>query len=241
MAGSLRHSGRPRRGLHPSPGPTGGRATRSRVIRRLGQRLRSRLGRRRTPPAGAGARGRVPPRRARLRPGLRPRRRVRLRPLVVRRHRRHAGAQRVRHPQRRPGRPLEEVEFKPGSNRCDVVGGHFVDPYTGTAMDYAREGSQIHVDHLFPLAAAWDLGAASWPLPRRERFANDPDLELLAVQGGANLAKGDSTPASWIPPHKPYRCAYVTSYLEVAHAYDLAITAADVRVIEAVVRKSVLR
>ncbi len=135
-------------------------------------------------------------------------------------------------------RSLDDVVFKPGSHDCDVVAGHFVDPYAATPMDYATQGSQIHVDHLFPLAAAWDLGAASWTPERRAIFANDTDLELIAVYGGANLSKGDSTPASWIPPNVAFRCAYVTRYLEAAAAYDLAITEADVRVIEPVVRKS---
>lgn len=133
---------------------------------------------------------------------------------------------------------LDDVAFDPGSHDCDVVAGHFVDPYTGTPMDYITEGSQIHVDHLIPLAAAWDLGAASWTPARRARFANDTDLELIAVQGSANLSKGDSTPASWLPPNKAFRCEYVTRYLRVADAYDLAITAADVRVIEPVIQKS---
>lgn len=135
------------------------------------------------------------------------------------------------------GAALLDVAFDPDSHTCDVVAGRLVDPYTGTAMDYATEGSRIHVDHLFPLAAAWDLGAAGWTTARRARFANDTALELLAVQGTANLQKGDSTPASWLPPLLSYRCAYVAAYLSVAAAYDLAVTAADVRVIEAVVRK----
>ena len=136
------------------------------------------------------------------------------------------------------GAALLDVGFDPGSHGCDVVAGRLVDPYTGTTMDYATEGSRIHVDHLFPLAAAWDLGAADWTPARRARFANDTDLELLAVQGTANLQKGDSTPASWLPPRHGYRCAYVAAYLTVAEAYDLALTAADVRVIEAVARKA---
>lgn len=135
-------------------------------------------------------------------------------------------------------RDLTELRFSERSPDCDVTGGTLVDPYTGVTMDYATQGSQIHVDHLFPLAAAWDLGAADWTPERRATFANDPSLELLAVNGTANLQKGDSTPASWLPPRKSFRCTYVTTYLEVAHAYDLAITAADVRVIEPVLRKS---
>lgn len=132
---------------------------------------------------------------------------------------------------------LLDVTFAPGSNDCDVVSGHFTDPYTGAKMDYATEGSQIHVDHLFPLAAAWDLGATEWTIEERTRFANDTEVELLAVDGSANMSKGDSTPASWLPPVKAYRCEYVTRYLTVALAYDLAITQADRTVIGAVQRK----
>ncbi len=135
-------------------------------------------------------------------------------------------------------RSLADVGFSERSPTCDVVAGQLVDPYTATVLDYATQGSEIHIDHLFPLAAAWDLGAAEWTLEERATFANDPDLELLAVSGSANLSKGDSTPASWLPPYAPYRCAYVTAYLEVAVAYDLAVTDADVRVIEPVVRTS---
>ncbi|QCW51264.1 HNH endonuclease [Nocardioides dongxiaopingii] len=136
------------------------------------------------------------------------------------------------------GASLRDVRYSERSPDCDVVAGTLDDPYTGARIDYATEGSQIHVDHLFPLAAAWDLGAAGWTPAQRARFANDTALELVAVDGTANLQKGDSTPASWLPPAKAYRCTYVTSYLEVAHAYDLAITDADVRVIEPVLRKS---
>ncbi len=133
---------------------------------------------------------------------------------------------------------LERVEFSTRSPNCDVVAGTLADPYTGTVMDYATQASDIHIDHLFPLAAAWDLGAATWSPRERATFANDTELELLAVNGSANLSKGDSTPASWLPSNKDYRCEYVTAYLEVAFAYDLAITEADVRVIEPVLRKS---
>lgn len=133
---------------------------------------------------------------------------------------------------------LLDVTFKAGSNDCDVVAGHFTDPYTGAEMDYATEGSEIHVDHLFALAAAWDFGAAGWTPAQRSRFANDTALELLAVSGSANMSKGDSTPASWLPTVKPYRCEYVTRYLRVAVAYQLAITDADRTVIRFVERRS---
>ena len=122
---------------------------------------------------------------------------------------------------------LANVTFSARSPDCDVVGGILTDPYTGAVMDYATDGSEIHIDHLFPLAAAWDLGAASWSLERRTEFANDTAVELIAVQGTANMSKGDSTPASWLPPQRAFRCDYVARYLSVAIVYDLAVTAAD--------------
>lgn len=130
------------------------------------------------------------------------------------------------------------VAFKADSHHCDVVAGHLADPYTGVDMDYATEGSQIQVDHIFPLAAAWDLGASGWTLNERSRFANDTELELLAVNGSANMSKGDSTPASWLPPVKSFRCEYVSRYLGVAVAYGLEITEADRTVIEFVQQRT---
>ena len=132
---------------------------------------------------------------------------------------------------------LTDVAYSRSSPGCDVVAGRLVDPYEGKVMEYATQGAQIHVDHLIPLAAAWDLGAAGWSQAERDRFANDTGVELVAVYSGANLSKGDSTPASWLPPLKAYRCTYVTRYLEAALAYDLPITAADANVIGAVARR----
>jgi hypothetical protein len=45
------------------------------------------------------------------------------------------------------------------------------------------------------------------------------------------MSKSDSTPASWLPPAKAYRCTYLIAYLKVSQAYDLPITRADETVI----------
>lgn len=129
---------------------------------------------------------------------------------------------------------MTDVAWDPGSGNCDVVAGVLQDPYTGVRMDYASEGSLIHIDHVFPLAAAWGLGASAWKPSKRARFANDTQVELLAVSGQANMAKGDSTPASWLPPNEAFRCEYVTRYLRVAVRYGLSVTEADVAAISRV-------
>jgi hypothetical protein len=69
------------------------------------------------------------------------------------------------------------------------------------------------------------MGAAGWSQDRRTAFANDTRLELLAVDGRANQAKGDSGPAEWLPPSPAETCDYLRRYIAVAAAYRLAITA----------------
>jgi len=134
------------------------------------------------------------------------------------------------------GAALVDVRFEAGTRGCDVVAGLLRDPYTGEVLDYATHGWQIHVDHLVPLAAAWDLGASSWSPERRAAFANDTARELVAVSQGANLSKGDSTPADWLPPDRAARCGYVVGYLGVVEHYGLAVTAADAETMAGVLR-----
>ncbi|MEV6771550.1 HNH endonuclease family protein [Nocardia sp. NPDC051030] len=133
-------------------------------------------------------------------------------------------------------RQLTEVAFRPGST-CVVVGGTLSDPYTGQRIGFAKaEAKAVQIDHVYPLAAAWDMGASGWPLDRRLRFANDLDLNLLAVDGKTNQDKGDRTPADWLPPARANHCFYAGKYLTVATRYDLPVTRADRSALERVAR-----
>jgi hypothetical protein len=62
--------------------------------------------------------------------------------------------------------------------------------------------------------------------PARIDLANDP-LNLLAVDGPVNEQKGDADAASWLPPNKNYRCAYVARQIAVKARYQLWITRAE--------------
>lgn len=122
---------------------------------------------------------------------------------------------------------LTDVRFRPGTHDCVVISGTLLDPFTGTSIDFTKEhAAEVQVDHVFPLALAWDQGAAEWPQARRDRFANDP-ANLIVVSGPANASKGDSGPGEWLPINAAYRCAYVGRYLQVAKQYDLPVTPAD--------------
>ncbi|HEY2448376.1 MAG TPA: HNH endonuclease family protein, partial [Mycobacterium sp.] len=89
--------------------------------------------------------------------------------------------------------------------RCPnaVETGTLHDPYTNATITFHRGagiGASVEIDHIVPLALAWDMGAYDWPISERVRFANDP-ANLLAVSGKANEDKGDAQPALWMPPN----------------------------------------
>lgn len=97
------------------------------------------------------------------------------------------------------------------------------DPYT-TAM---MTRSNVDVDHVVPLAAAWDLGAWAWDPATRRRFANDIERNLLLTASQVNREKSDSTLAEWLPPDAGVQCEYVARFLEVVTGYSLSISQRD--------------
>ena len=101
------------------------------------------------------------------------------------------------------------------------------DPYTASAIRFERGGaSEVDIDHVVALGDAWQTGAQQWSFDRRVRFANDP-LNLLAVDASANRQKGDSDAASWLPPNKAFRCAYVARQIAVKRRYRGWVTPAE--------------
>jgi hypothetical protein len=111
--------------------------------------------------------------------------------------------------------------------RCPdaVASGTLHDPYTNATIAFqrgARVGASVQIDHIVPLAYAWDMGAYDWPYPQRLRFANDP-ANLLAVEGQANQDKGDSQPALWMPPNNAFWCQYAMQYIAVLRGYQLPV------------------
>ncbi|RSN71667.1 HNH endonuclease family protein [Actinomadura sp. WAC 06369] len=111
---------------------------------------------------------------------------------------------------------------------CVVVAGLLRDPYTGRKITFSKaDAAEVQIDHVYPLALAWRMGASRWTEDRRERFANDP-RNLLAVWGVPNGQKGDSGPGEW-KPRKAFQCEYAVAYIGVADAYGLPVTSADER------------
>ena len=134
-------------------------------------------------------------------------------------------------------RQLRGIRFRPGTDNCVVVAGTLRDPYTGRSITFEKSRArEVQIDHVYPLAAAWDMGAAGWSRDMRTRFANDVVFNLLAVDGPTNMDKSDRTPSHWLPPARAYRCFYAGKYLTAAAEYRLPITAADQAVLARVAR-----
>ncbi|MFF7856618.1 DUF1524 domain-containing protein [Streptomyces sp. NPDC007904] len=122
----------------------------------------------------------------------------------------------------------QNLRFRSGSD-CVVVALTLADPYTGKTIEWHKQrAAEVQIDHVVPLSYSWQMGASRWPGDKRERLANDT-LNLIPVDGRANSAKGDSGPASWLPPAKGVRCAYAVRFAQVALAYEMPVTPADRR------------
>lgn len=125
-------------------------------------------------------------------------------------------------------RDLSPVEFSSGS-RCKVSGGGLAEPYVGKPVQFKRgpESSKaVQIDHVVALADAWQKGAKQLTAQQRSTFANDP-LNLVAADGPANVKKGASDAASWLPANKNFRCHYVARQISVKAAYRLWVTQAE--------------
>ena len=126
-------------------------------------------------------------------------------------------------------RDLTNVTYRPGTRDCVVETGTLADPYSGTLISFVKgntTSNDVQIDHVVALSDAWQKGAQQWDGNTRIAFANDP-LNLLAVAGPLNLQKGDGDTATWLPPNKSYRCAYVARQVAVKHTYSLWVTQAE--------------
>jgi hypothetical protein len=126
-------------------------------------------------------------------------------------------------------RDLTDETFKAGTQDCVVLTGTLADPLTGTVIAFQRgqdTSTAVQIDHVVALSDAWQKGAQQLDEVDRESFANDP-LNLLAVDGPSNGAKGDGDAATWLPPHTAFRCEYVARQVAVKLTYELWVTQAE--------------
>jgi len=120
---------------------------------------------------------------------------------------------------------ISEAEVRPtvGSG-CSLTGGRWFSYYDGVSRTNA---SDISVDHMVPLAEAWDSGARSWDSSTRQAFANDLGdyRSLVGVTIASNSSKSDSDPAGWQPGRE--QCRYVFEYTSVKIRWRLSVDSAE--------------
>lgn len=109
---------------------------------------------------------------------------------------------------------------------CKLTGGEWLSYYDAQEVEDAKK---LDVDHMVPLAEAWDSGASTWSAARREAYANDLDAptSLVAVTARTNRAKADKDPSQWLPPLPTAHCRYLSEWVATKLRWDLAADPAE--------------
>jgi hypothetical protein len=105
---------------------------------------------------------------------------------------------------------------------CSLSGGRWFSKYDGVTT---TDPSGFDIDHLVPLAEAWQSGAWRWTTATRERYANDLGYpaDLVAVTAHSNRSKGDREPQDWLPERVTFRCRYMAWWVAVKWRWHLRI------------------
>lgn len=105
---------------------------------------------------------------------------------------------------------------------CKILSGEWFSYYDQARVSDAKG---LDIDHMVPLAEAWDSGASQWTPERRQAYANDLGAErsLVAVTARTNRSKADQDPATWMPPATDARCTYLTDWVATKLRWNLTI------------------
>lgn len=116
---------------------------------------------------------------------------------------------------------LEEADDPPTrTGTCTLDGGRWFSYYDQVSW---YDTSDIDIDHMVPLAEAWDSGARSWTAAVREDYANDLGdyRTLVGVTDNVNQSKSDQDIAEWLPEHA--QCRYLREFVAVKHRWRLSV------------------
>ncbi|WP_415962055.1 HNH endonuclease family protein [Streptomyces sp. 021-4] len=114
---------------------------------------------------------------------------------------------------------------------CKLTGGTWVSYYDGQEVTSA---GALDIDHMVPLAEAWDSGASGWTAARREAYANDQGahVSLVAVTARSNRQKSDQDPADWMPPSPDAECRYVAEWVSTKLRWQLTADDRELEVLK---------
>ncbi len=120
---------------------------------------------------------------------------------------------------------LAEADDAPSvSGTCTLSGGRWYSYYDRVSW---RNAPDVDIDHMVPLAEAWDSGAGSWTTSVRQSYANDlgDSRSLVGVTDSVNQTKGDQDPAEWLPTYD--NCRYLREWVAVKHRWRLSVDGAE--------------
>lgn len=129
---------------------------------------------------------------------------------------------------------LEEAEEAPSrSGTCTLSGGRWYSYYDGVSW---TDKSDIDIDHMVPLAEAWDSGAGDWDAATRRAYANDLGdyRTLVGVTDSVNQSKSDQDIAEWLPEQQ--QCRYLREFVAVKHRWQLSVDSAEKAAMEELAR-----
>jgi proprotein convertase P-domain-containing protein/uncharacterized protein DUF1524 len=109
---------------------------------------------------------------------------------------------------------------------CSLSGGSWTSYYDGATW---TDPADLDIDHMVPLAEAWDSGARTWTAAQREAYANDlgDARPLVAVTDNVNQSKSDADPAEWMPSLSSVYCRYITEWTAVKTRWGLTVDSAE--------------
>ncbi len=112
------------------------------------------------------------------------------------------------------------------SGTCTITSGRWFSYYDRVSW---TDPADVDIDHMVPLAEAWDSGARSWTTSTRQAFANDLGdyRTLVGVTDDVNQAKGDQDPSTWKPKVTSTWCEYAEDWIEVKSHWRLSVTTAE--------------
>ncbi|MCX4853790.1 HNH endonuclease family protein [Streptomyces canus] len=105
----------------------------------------------------------------------------------------------------------EASEAPTVSAGCKLTDGEWLSYYDEQEVS---DPAKLDIDHMVPLAEAWDSGASTWSAARREAYANDQEAatSLVAVTARTNRQKADQDPSGWMPPAPTATCRYLAEW-----------------------------
>jgi hypothetical protein len=125
----------------------------------------------------------------------------------------------------------EAIEAPTVGAGCSITGGKWLSYYDGQEVTAA---SALDIDHMVPLAEAWDSGASAWSAAKREAYANDQGVStsLVAVTARTNRSKADQDPAAWLPPASDQYCRYIGEWIGTKLRWSLTIDTAELEALK---------